>query len=57
MGGVLPCQNSKCQDLPTFEFLGRRWGGGVGVLPSHNSKCQDLPKFQGFFLGGGVGMF
>ena len=48
-GGVfLGSQNSKCQDLPKFQF-----GGGV-FLGSQNSKCQDLPKFQ---LGGGGRLF
>ena len=36
-------QNSKCQDLPKFQFQGE----GV-CCRSQNSKCQDqdLPKFQ-----------
>ena len=43
-------QNSKCQDLPKFQFLGR----GMFCI-SQNSKCQDLPKFQSIFRGrGGV---
>ena len=53
-------QNSKCQDLPKFQFFGRgvcsvvvktrsaKEGGWWGVLcSSQNSKCQD-------FNGGGV---
>ena len=31
-------QNSKCQDLPKFQFSGV--GGGV-FCTSQNSKCQD----------------
>ena len=46
-----PSQNSKCQDLPKFQFSG---GGGEGRYsqPSQNSKCQDLPKFQFWGEGG-----
>ena len=42
-------QNSKCQDLPKFQ-----WGGRV-FCTSQKSKCQDLPKFQ--WGGGGGGVF
>ena len=44
-GGILPSQNSKCKDLPKFQFS----GGGGGI---QNSKCQDLPKLQ--LSGGGI---
>ena len=45
-------QNSKCQDLPKFQFS----GGGVLFWSSQNSKCQDLAKFP-FRAGGGGGIF
>ena len=41
--------DSKCQDLPIFQFGGE--GGGVVCSGSQIPKCQDLPKFQ---RGGGV---
>ena len=53
-GCTLPSQNSKCQDLSKFQFLGvgGMVGGGRGcTLPSQNWNCDDLPKFQ-FFWGG-----
>ena len=37
---VLGSQNSRCQDLPKFQFL------RGGFCSSQNSKWQDLPKFQ-----------
>ena len=46
--------NSKCQDLPKFQFRG---SGGRVFCSSQNSKCQDLHKFQ-FSAGvGGGGVF
>ena len=50
----LPSQNSKCQDLPRFQFSGGGGGGRWYSLPSQNSKCQDLPKFQFWGEGGSV---
>ena len=44
-GVFLGSQNSKCQDLPKFQFS----GGGEGY------SCQDLPKFQSGVLWGGGG--
>ena len=35
-------QNSKCQDLPKFQF----WGGRGCSEVVKTQKCQDLPKFQ-----------
>ena len=48
-GGGAGSQNSKCQDLPKFQF-----SGGGGCSGSQIPKCQDLPKFQFFWGGGGV---
>ena len=46
----LSSQNSKCQDLPKFEFI-----GGEGVFCScQNSKCQDLAKFSFPGEGGSI---
>ena len=52
-GATLPSQsqNSKCQDLPKFQFFG---GGVILCQVKKNPKCQDLPKFQ-YSGGGGEG--
>ena len=46
VGGVLESQNSKCQDLPKFQY-----GGGVFGKVKTQRSAQDLPKFQFFWEG------
>ena len=53
MGVVLESQDSKCQDLPKFQFS-RGWGGG-GVLESQNPSKPSVKICLNFnFQGGGV---